>query len=243
MATYRLISDIHCEFWTENLPRAAKLVDRLLPPLPGDADAILLLAGDTGTYRRRNLYRAVVDHLCGRFREVFDIPGNHYFYGGTDWETDAAPAEHANYRFGQSYAAGPIVAATLWADLEGGDPVVERQCVERMNDFRQAVGITPERVRVRHAEHVRFLRERIRPGCIVMTHFAPSRRSLAGPADPTDGYYATDLEALITATRPALWVHGHIHHARDYRIGATRVLCNPAGYNGDGHDRTLTITL
>src|SRR3954468_14624947 len=100
MAAYRLVSDIHSELWPENLPRAAKLIDRLLPPLPGDAGAVLLLAGDTGSWRRRNLYGAIVRHLCGRFRLVLDLPGNHYPYGGTDWATETPPAEADNYRFG-----------------------------------------------------------------------------------------------------------------------------------------------
>ena len=29
-----------------------------------------------------------------------------------------------------------------------------------------------------------------------------------------------------------LWTHGHTHHAFDYVIGETRVVCNPRGYEG-----------
>jgi hypothetical protein len=31
-----------------------------------------------------------------------------------------------------------------------------------------------------------------------------------------------------------LWLHGHVHHSCDYRIGATRVLANPRGYAPGG---------
>jgi hypothetical protein len=67
---------------------------------------------------------------------------------------------------------------------------------------------------------------------IVMTHHAPSGRSLPGfrHGDPISAAYASDLETLIEKTRPQLWVHGHIHTSSDYRIGATRVVCNPRGY-------------
>jgi hypothetical protein len=70
-------------------------------------------------------------------------------------------------------------------------------------------------VKYRHAEHLDFLRHAIRPGCVVMTHFAPSWRSIpsAFENDPRNGYYASSLEDLIEETRPAVWVHGHIHTA------------------------------
>jgi Icc-related predicted phosphoesterase len=38
-----------------------------------------------------------------------------------------------------------------------------------------------------------------------------------------------------------LWVHGHIHDRSAYTIGATRVICNPAGYDGRGHDPYLAV--
>ncbi len=40
----------------------------------------------------------------------------------------------------------------------------------------------------------------------------------------------SDLSEVIARGRPALWVHGHVHDAFDYGVGATRVLANPKGY-------------
>ncbi|UFZ08661.1 hypothetical protein LQG66_03520 [Bradyrhizobium ontarionense] len=48
--------------------------------------------------------------------------------------------------------------------------------------------------------------------------------------DRVTAAFASDLTELILATQPALWVHGHIHTPSDYRIGSTRVICNPHGY-------------
>jgi len=42
--------------------------------------------------------------------------------------------------------------------------------------------------------------------------------------------FASNMEDLIFETGPDLWVHGHIHDSSDYRIGKTRVICNPRGY-------------
>ena len=56
-----------------------------------------------------------------------------------------------------------------------------------------------------------------------------------------DLYCSADLEQLILDKAPALWVNGHIHKARDYQIGETRVICNPAGYDGRDHEPKLQL--
>lgn len=76
---------------------------------------------------------------------------------------------------------------------------------------------------------------------VVITHHAPSARSLhAGEARGEEaGAFASDLEWMMTRYRPALWVHGHIHNARNYMVGGTRVVCNPRGYEQlDWYEKT-----
>lgn len=50
--------------------------------------------------------------------------------------------------------------------------------------------------------------------------------------EPISAAYASNLEELIAAQGPALWVHGHIHRPGEYGIGGTRVLNNAMGYPG-----------
>jgi Icc-related predicted phosphoesterase len=46
------------------------------------------------------------------------------------------------------------------------------------------------------------------------------------------------------SARPALWLHGHTHGSCDYKLGDTRVVCNPMGYPGEVSEYTkLTIDL
>lgn len=61
---------------------------------------------------------------------------------------------------------------------------------------------------------------------IVLTHYAPSLQSLPPHrrGDPAAAGAVNDLDALITRTQPALWVHGHTHHDADYRIGESRIV-------------------
>lgn len=54
--------------------------------------------------------------------------------------------------------------------------------------------------------------------------------------------FASDLTALFDppegsgARPPDLFVHGHTHSSFDYRVGQTRVLCNPHGYGDENPD-------
>jgi len=68
-----------------------------------------------------------------------------------------------------------------------------------------------------------------------VTHHAPHRRSIHARfgTDALNAAFASDLSELIARFRPALWVQGHTHCSCDYRVGDTRVLCNPKGYGPD----------
>ena len=95
--------------------------------------------------------------------------------------------------------------------------------------------LRPEDTLRLHAEQRDWLlRELQRPFAgptVVVTHHAPHRDSLAPrfAADWISAAYVSELPAAAF-DRPALWVHGHTHTSRDYRVGNCRVICNPRGY-------------
>jgi Icc-related predicted phosphoesterase len=70
---------------------------------------------------------------------------------------------------------------------------------------------------------------------VVVSHHAVSWSSVDPGlrSDLLTAAYVSDLSSLIEATRPDLWVHGHVHRSSDYRIGQTRILCNPQGYGNE----------
>ena len=50
-----------------------------------------------------------------------------------------------------------------------------------------------------------------------------------------NGGYSSDMnDYILDHPQIRLWTHGHTHHPFDYRIGSTRIVCNPRGYGG--HD-------
>ena len=84
---------------------------------------------------------------------------------------------------------------------------------------------------------------------VIAGHHAPSRLSThARYADDTvmNGGYSSSLDDyIIDHPQIKLWTHGHTHHDFDYRIGSTRVVCNPRGYINyeESADRWQLITV
>lgn len=156
-----------------------------------------------------------------------------------------------------------FLGATLWTDytLHGASQQAERmRHAERtLSDFHaifstrrgalvfnearlcyQHVGdrLTAQKVAAMHVTSRDWLKSMLAARgpepTVVVTHHAPSFRSLESPQDGDwlDAAYATPLDDLVA--QADLWVHGHIHHAVDYRIGKGRVVANPRGYVGGG---------
>ena len=55
------------------------------------------------------------------------------------------------------------------------------------------------------------------------------------------GGFCSNLESRIQQWKPDLWIHGHVHDPMDYRIGKTRILCNPWGHPNEGRERAYRI--
>jgi len=86
---------------------------------------------------------------------------------------------------------------------------------------------------------------------VVVGHHSPSKTSTKPRYEKEvlmNGAYSSDLTEFIT-NRPQikLWTHGHTHHAFDYMVGSTRIVCNPRGYVGyesadeTGYDQDLVL--
>ncbi len=71
---------------------------------------------------------------------------------------------------------------------------------------------------------------------VVITHHAPSRRSIHPRFEGSrlNACFVSDLDHLLGASRARLWIHGHTHDSFDYEVHGTRVVCNPRGFARDG---------
>lgn len=145
-----------------------------------------------------------------------------------------------------------FIGATLWTDFKKNDPAVHHAATSWMNDYRR-IGyhdpydrkdsISTWKIYQQHLVDKEFITKKIHEAeqrkdkIIVFTHHAPSYESVSHHyrSGDTNTYllnycYHSDLDELVARTN--LWVHGHTHHSFDYKIGKSRVICNPRGYVG-----------
>lgn len=236
----RVLSDLHLEFagW--------------YPP-PCDED-VVVLAGDIAEGRAGIAWAR--KHF--RDRPIVYVPGNHEYYGRDIDELRQGLRESGRTHDVHVLDADEVIidgvrfcGATLWTDFEidGCEPeTVEaamRCCQEGMADFqiirRWGSSLRPTDTREIHQAQREWLRRTLM-GCtplgedfsgatVVVTHHAPSRRSIAPrfSGDTLNPAFASDLTDLM-GSGVQLWVHGHMHQSHDYIERGTRVICNPRGY-------------
>ena len=188
------------------------------------------------------------------------VPGNHEYYDRTltdERRNGPAAASSHNVTLLDDKAAivqgVRFIGATLWTDfcLLGADRQPDSMALaqKRMNDYRCIRRqmdtpdlITPADILQQHRASLAFLQETLAQPfngqTVVVTHHAPHARSIhqrfAGAAINTA--YVSDQSELIASRQPAAWIHGHVHNSFDYRLGATRVVCNPRGYGRENPD-------
>ena len=242
----RVLSDLHLEFGAMELAAV-------------DAD-LVVLAGDIHTKA----------HGVRWANTAFEVPvlyvlGNHEFYGQRidrairECKAAAAPHVHVLEREEIHVAGVRFLACTLWTDFRLFGDLQQAHaaylCSQVMNDFRRvhiriADGyrkFSPVHAARIHRECRQWLRARLAEGdparTVVVTHHAPHRGSLVPEFahDLLSAAYVSDLSQFM-GTVP-LWIHGHTHASFDYRVGNTRVLCNPRGYTPDDLNPEFDPTL
>jgi len=231
-----IVSDIHADHyaWT---------------PAQVPAHDVMIVAGDV----HNSADDAIVElYVIGQRtrRPIVFVPGNHDHFGSTLSERFDGLSSGAVYVLssGQSIVIGGVrfLGATLWTDFALADDVYgsESWAARQMPEYQRVKRpdgdlIWPTDTSAAHARHraaiETVLAKPFAGPTVVVTHHAPSRSSIVGSVDIADAAFASDLEDMIIEHQPELWVHGHVHQHLDYRVGNTRVLANPRGYQGDDH--------
>ena len=103
----------------------------------------------------------------------------------------------------------------------------------------EAFAWMPVHARERHLEELAFIENELGkqfPGkTVVVTHHGPHPKSIhtrfqARKYDLLNASFVSNLESTILKFEPDAWIHGHIHNSADYRVGKTRVVAYPRGY-------------
>lgn len=195
-----------------------------------------------------------VEAARGKFTRVLLIAGNHEHYDGVFQDTHGFLRQHLP---GVTVLENECVeidgrrffGSTLWSDFAGRSAAVLATIRRRMGEYffvkMRAAGsgiagaskFRPEDALAAHDIALAALRASLAVGAskktIVITHHAPSRLG-ANPValgNGLDGAYFSELDREIGLfDRVPVWVHGHTHVARSYRIGATVVRSNARGF-------------
>jgi len=237
-------------------------------PFPEVAADIVVLAGDIARPAR------AIEWARDCTAPTLYVAGNHEFYGSdliSTYEqlrrltqgTQIKVLERSEY----VHQGVRFLGCTLWSDYRLFDKGLQRDqgielATRLIRDFSHIRVspdfpdlFTPALSQLIHLQTVAWLDECFRRDSttptVVISHFAPTRSSIsANFADsPINASFVSDLEERIKQWQPALWLHGHTHGSFDYRVGSTRVICNPRGYakNGvnenPGFDSALVIHL
>jgi len=251
-----IFSDLHQD-WADNAWDPAAHA-------PADGFDIVVVAGDVHSPLPRAL-----DWLADRLPGVpiVYVPGNHCFWWdrGDDRYTiddviargrDAAARHGIHLLLDDAVTLGGIrfLGGTLWTNLRLGSLSLDhaRYTSRRgMNDYKrirrrrsgQHKYILTDDTLALHRATVAFLGAQLATPStsptVVVTHHAPHSLSLPGANMDLRWCYASDLGDLIARGQPDLWIHGHLHNRADYRLGKTRIVCNPRGHIEEESARTF----
>lgn len=236
-----ILSDLHLE-----------VADLRQPMAIPDAD-VCVVAGDLCRVPANGVHW-LAKHVAHAMPCVY-VAGNHEFYKGSikegleDGRNAAAQCPTVHFLENDAVVIDGVrfVGATLWTDyrIEGHQEFAMYHARERMNDHKQIAKqqhpwqrFVPETAYRMHQESRLFIASALKAdpiATVVVTHHLPHAKSIPSrfEGDLLNAAFASDLSEVIECGRPALWVHGHTHDRCDYRVGSTRILCNPRGYDDE----------
>jgi Icc-related predicted phosphoesterase len=250
----QLVSDLHLEFPSCQFQ------------LNNDADAdVLILGGDITTInalKNSDYSLDFFENVCEKYPRVIYLMGNHEHYHSVFQETfDIFKDSFFHLRNlsileKQFIIIDDIVffGATLWTDCNNKDERTKRELAKGLNDYRLIKYLVEEKNQINHLLPTNTINEyyqtvnSLQDVCktyhdkkvVVCTHHAPSKVS-THPRYLHDKYmnggYSSSLEWMMDDhPNIVLWTHGHVHDSFDYKLGTTRIVCNPRGYENYHHD-------
>ncbi len=251
------LSDLHLE--AQSFDLALPTGDVLI--IAGDlchARCLDPARSDRYSVEQRERVQRFLDRAVASFRHVVLIAGNHEHYDGVFEHTTGLLRRHlpvVTVLDNEAVEIGGVrfFGSTLWTDFDGRSQAAMDAVRRRMGEFffvkthqgqdpNTLAKFRPEDALRAHDTALTALLQVARRGdykpTVVITHHAPSRQGLNPRfvGSGLDAAYASDLDhAIGSFVSAAVWVHGHTHVARTYRIGGTVVRSNALGFAAKGH--------
>ena len=243
----RVLSDLHLEFGDFDPGEGDVLV------LAGDiCDAVAYIHRCDEDYRER--YQRFFSRCVLNYNKVFYVMGNHEHYNCAFLDTpqilrDKLPEGITLLdNSSEFYEGWHFVGATMWTDFAGKEE--NRRTAERcLNDYNYIFqdrycrkNIDADFIAKQNDNTRVWLNQclpTLRGNVMVITHHAPSYDSIDEDyvmSDTVSAYASNMNDFIKSQPNVKVWVHGHIHSSKDYKIGDCRVICNPRGYHKEGEN-------
>lgn len=225
MLRLQVASDLHTDFH----PKPYRLLE-LMPV----AAPTLVLAGDVceGRHIEREVRSA-----CSRWDRVVYVCGNHDLYQVDRSDLYATLQRLSDelgnfvwlYRSSVDIDGVTIHGCTLWFPDDPLNVFYKRN----LSDFNAIPNFEPWVYR-EHELDMAFLRDKVHPGDVVVTHHLPSPICIPERfvGSEFNRFYCGQAQSIIWDNEPALWIHGHSHDVMDDVEWKTRIVRNPHGYLG-----------
>lgn len=247
---FSVISDLHLEFADLELPGGEVLI------LSGDVCEAKHVRAEYTPGDKTHRYTRFFHEECAKYDRVIYVLGNHEHYGGRfdktyGYLTSVLPKKIELLE--KSYTEVDdvvVIGATLWTDVNRGDPITGWTLKSSMNDYRVIQNfyadkslyykLTPEATRDDHMRAKQYIADVAnqfsdRP-VVVVTHHSPSPQSIkakyANDYHMNGGFGSNMEQFILDHPNIRYWTHGHMHDTFEYPVGQCTVLCNPRGYVG-----------
>ena len=240
----QITSDVHMEHYMDD---GVAVTRKIIAAGANDVD-VLILAGDIWAFNHRTFeaIRARLGEILDKVPHVVYILGNHEYYGSEpqvvhellqrledefiDWFHVLRPTDTPTVIYGQAFWGG-----TMWFQ----NTVLNSLYATSLNDFQLIKDFVPwvyDENSKFHAEAANVAN--VNKDVVVVTHHLPHWHSIPDEFErsPLNRFFLSDCSGIINWAQPKLWIHGHTHTACDYKLGDTRVICNPAGYPEEAKD-------
>ena len=241
-------SDLHLEFETITLQNK------------GNADVLVLAGDIcTVKHYHSNpelgeAYHQFFENCSKEFPHVVYVVGNHEHYNYQfvhtvdDLKSKLSEFQNIHVLDNETFEIDGVlfIGSTLWTDMNKEDPFTMLAAGSAMPDFRivkyfdgvNYYKFTPQLSVKEHSRSLQYIQQVLSNSkdkkCVVVTHHSPSHGSISPQYKNEhlmNGAFHNQLDYMMELTdNIKLWVHGHTHDEFDYKIGITRVVCNPRGY-------------
>lgn len=259
MITLLPVSDLHLDFLTSSFTekKSMALYDRII----GVESDVLVIAGDLSHYISQS--KTFLSACSKHNKHVLFVPGNHELYNISDKqraEYTTLTSKMDKLKNEVSHLTNVHILQGDHVDIDGFRFAGAMGWYDCSYYYRCAQGLYTETVLSHWCSYTNdsrriptlndpfdlFATEKLlidkalatEPD-VMITHFCPISDPIAIEPrfqnDRSTGYYCFDYQQVLAdiSSRPAIWVHGHMHAHHEFHLGKTLHYRNPLGYPGE----------